>query len=765
MDKNKKKNIAIMLSVFIISLSLFTYQIILTRLYSAILFHHYVFLTTSFAILGVGVGSILAYWDKERLKKIFGTNPAQTEKVMTQLNKGALVLSCGFILVFALIYIQPFVDSLLIYIGLGVIPFVISGYLFSVLFKVWPHISGKLYFADLLGAGVGSIAIISLLDNAGMFAAAAIICLLPSLVAVFLLPAASKKLKISQYALAAALLLSTLLPAQAANNIETNFYALLNNTGKTFGEMQRSGLSPQIVFSRWDSFARTDVIELQNIPEVKIITIDGSANAPMYEFDGNLRDMERFTGNTGYVPFAAGTVDRTLIIGAGGGRGVLYALAAGSRDIAAVEINPASIEAVRMFGDFNGHVFDRPEVRVYAADGRNFVRNTDERFDVIFLSLVVTNTTQGVGFALSENYIHTVEAMEDYLNALSADGKVAFVAHDQLSLFRLITTAIQALVNRGVPLGETPDHIAIFYQLVDFGHFTQMIAPAIIVMDRPLSEEESLAILEEIERIGATPEHIPHLHEQGFVSLLSGGLFTFDQLVNGFGPGSEPVTDNSPYFFNFERGVPAVLVQILVFSLLGTLLLFVPFIKKKKGDLWPALYFGLLGMGFMMIQIPFIQKFILYLGHPTLAFSYVLAAMLIGCGMGGFFSGHKLFREAVGRVYLPPIIAAVVCLILLLLLSGIFQQTAGFGVAGKVIVASIAVAIPGFFMGMPFPRGMILLGESNKNDVIPVMWGINGIMSVAGSVLSIILSMTFGFTAALVVGSAIYLAIGCFRKI
>jgi len=763
MSQNKKHNITIMLSVFIISLSLFTYQITLTRLYSAILFYHYVFLTTSFAILGVGIGSVFAYLRREKIKKLVGADEVQPERVMTQINKLSFVLSCGFIFVFVLIYVQPFIDSLMIYIALGVIPFVVSGYMFSMLFKVWPQISGKLYFADLVGAGVGSIAIISLLDNFGMFVTAVVICLLP-LISAIILSIANKELRIVEFALPALLIAIMFLPVQTVNYVETNFYALLNNTGKTFGNMQRTGLSPQIVFSRWDSFARTDVIAMRDIPELKIITIDGSANAPMYAFDGNLEDMERFRVNTGYVPFAAGESGRTLIIGAGGGRGVLYALAAGSRDIAAVEINLASIEAVRLFGDFNGHIFDRPEVRVYAQDGRNFVRNTAEEFDVIFLSLVVTNTTQGVGFALSENYIHTVEAMEDYLGSLSENGRVAFVSHDQNSLIRLSTTAIQALVNRGVLLQDTPDYIAFFYQLADVGHGEQMIAPTIVIMDRPFSEEESQRLMWEVENIGATPGHIPHIHEHGVISQLRGERISFEQFVDLFGGRAGPVSDNSPYFFNFERGVPTVLIQILVLSLAGALLLFVPF-SRKKGSLGPTIYFGLLGMGFMMIQIPFIQKFILYLGHPTLAFSYILAAMLIGCGIGGFLSGHKFFKCALGKFYFPPIIAAITSIILLLSLNFIFQQTVGLSTAGKIIIASIIVAIPGIFMGMPFPRGMAFLGEENKNDIIPIMWGINGIMSVAGSVLSIILSMTFGFTVALAVGATIYLVIGCFKKI
>ena len=763
-NKREKLNIGVLLSLFVISLSLFTYQVTLTRLYSAILSYHYVFLTTSFAVLGLGIGSIVAYRDRVRLNKVMGGNPVQPKEMMRQVNKGAFILSCAFSAVFILLYIQPFIDALAVYMLLGIIPFVISGYLYSILFKFWAKISGKLYFADLIGAGVGSVIIVFALDNLGMFQTVVLICVLPAVIPI-ISSIMQKKLDGVGFILPIFLLAAMFLPNQAVRDIEINFYALLNNSGKAFGEMQRSGLVPEIVFSRWDSFARTDLIKLGQVPEVKIITIDGSANAPMYVFDGNIDSLYVFKENTGYIPFAVGESAKTLVIGAGGGRGVLYALASGSEDIVAVEINPASIEAARMFGDFNGHIFDRPEVRTYIQDGRNFVRATDEFFDLIFLSLVVTNTTQGVGFALSENYIHTVEAMEDYLARLNYKGSVVFVAHDQSSLTRLTTTAIQALNNIGIPLYETPSHMASFYQLSDVGAGrVQMIAPVIIVRNEPFSEKESAMLLEEILSIGATPDYIPHLYEQGPLSQIRSNQISFEQFIDSFEIRAEPVTDNSPYFFNFDRGVPTVLLQILLIGAAGSILLFAPF-AVKKGNLVPSIYFGLLGMGFMMIQIPLIQKFILYLGHPTLAFSYILAAMLIGCGVGGFLSGRKLFSKITFWVYLPPVLAAIVCIVILLSLGSTFTRTSGFYMIHRVIISALIAASAGFFMGMPFPRGLNILGESGRAEIIPVMWGINGTMSVVGSVLAIIVSMTLGFDAALLVGVTIYIGIGFFKKL
>jgi len=795
--KNKRPDIVktLVISIFIVSLSLFAYQVTLTRLYSAILSYHYVFLATSIAILGIGIGSIWAYKDRTCHGNAIGAGPAQVEKTITLTNKLTFILSCGFVAVFVLIYIQPFADSLVAFAALGIVPFIISGYLYSTLFKAWSDVSGKLYFADLIGGGAGSVAIVFLLNNAGMLRTAVLICLLP-LAVLFILPVKAGRLRIVGCTIAVLLAVCLFLPMRYVNEIEKSFFGLFSNTGKEYGVMEKAGLAPEIVFSRWDSFSRTDLMKMASIPDTKFLIIDGGATAPMFEFDGNINSLEKFKTDNGYVPFAVGENDNTLLIGVGGGLDVLYALAAGSGNITAVDINSASIEAVRLFGDFNGHIFDLPQVRAHAQDGRSFVRNSNELFDLIFFSIVVTNTTQGVGFALSENYLYTVEAMEEYLARLSGNGRIAFVAHDKNTIDKLTATAIQALVNRGVPLKDTPDHLASFYRLTGTGDNAKVFDPLIIIKGDPFSREESAVLEKEISSRGALPAHLPHLYEQEPLShVKSVRIVSLTEFVGSFDVNIRPATDDNPYFFNFDRNINAGLVQILVISLAGSILLFAIFaggkknrkprrperygsdstLIKQRGNepahgfdslmLKPAGYFGLLGMGFMMIEIPLIQRFILHLGHPTLAFSYILAAMLIGCGIGGFFSGNKLFRRIYARIYLPPVLAAIINIVILLTLSFIFLQTAGANTVFKVMTASLVALSAGFFMGMPFPRGLAILGESGRNNLIPLMWGINGTMSVVGSAMSIVLSMAFGFSAAITAGAAVYLAVGLFRKV
>jgi len=159
----------------------------------------------------------------------------------------------------------------------------------------------------------------------------------------------------------------------------------------------------------------------------------------------------------------------------------------------------------------------------------------------------------------------------------------------------------------------------------------------------------------------------------------------------------------------------------------------------------------------MLIEIPLIQKFILYLGHPILAFNYILAGLLIGSGIGAYFSNARVFNNLSKKIYLPAFLVMVINIVLLSLLNLIFKISSDFSLTNKILISAILVIVQGFFMGMPFPRGIKMLSEhKKKSNVIAVMWGLNGVMSVVGSVLSIMLSMELGFTFAMFAGGILY---------
>lgn len=755
--KSQRNKITLLFSIFFISISLFVYQVILTRLYSAVFSYHYVFLITSFAILGLGIGSILAY--KFRLRR--NVNEGDTKE---QINKGSIILAVGYITVFGLNYLLPFANSLLISIVLGTIPFIIGGYLYSILFTEFSKISGKLYFADLIGSGAGSVVVILLLNNVGMFRTIILLCVIALLPALFL-PATIAKLRAIEYILPVILIAGFLLPRQYVDSVEKNYKGILNNTAKAFGKMKEMGLYPEIVFSKWNAFSRTDVIKLPQQPDEMILTIDGAANTPMYKFDGDVESLAKFKLDIGFIPFTIGTNSKTLLIGSGGGRDVLYTLAGGSKDITAVEINTSSIEAVKAFGEYNGNIYNRPEVKVYGEDGRSFVKKSKDKYDMIFLSLVMTNTSQGMGYALSENYIYTVEAMKDYLDHLADNGKIAFLVHDEEDFSKIVATAIRALEYKGISVKDAPKYIALFtkYMIPKPGG-AHMHNPVVIIKNKPFSEGESKSLLETAQKNGSVPIYTPLVYEQGPLHHIKEAHISMEDYIDGFTINVTPATDDSPYFYNFNKGIPSTLLLILLAVTLGSLILFAPFLVKNR-NLKPTMYFGLLGAGFMMIEVPLVQKFTLYLGHPILAFTYVLAALLIGGGLGGYLSNARLFNRAVKVFYLPPVIVAIIEIIMLLSLGFIFKSTANLGLAGRIMIASLLMILQGFFMGMPFPRGLKLIGENGKSEIIPIMWGVNGAASVVGSVSSIILSMSIGFTGTLITGAIIYLIISLYKTL
>lgn len=760
---NIKGNLLILSSIFLVSVSLFVYQVILTRIFSALLSYHYTFLVTSFAICGVGIGSVLVYMQQKKTK-------ALGKRIKPQgLGYAALLLAFIYLVILSVIYKLPYINSVLIYAVLGTFPFVIGGYYISLLFRLSAGISNKLYFADLLGSGVGSVAVLLLLNNSGMFRSSLVISIVALLAALSISLFSNFKRLIAVTIVSLILLsLGLLIPVQYINSIEKNFNGLLTNSGKTFGSYQNEGENAEIISTEWNSFSRTDVIRLPEIPDYMVVTIDGAANAPMMKYNGDLSGLEKYKKETEFLPFSMGKNDKSLIIGPGGGRDILYALAAGSKDITAVEINTSSINAVKKYSDYNGNIYNLSEVKVYAEDGRNFVRKTKDKFDMIFLSLVMTNASQSVGYALSENYIYTVEAVQDYLNKLESNGRVAFLAHDQNDLEKIVATSISALTQRGVPLKEAPKYIAILAKNMPpsehGGDAAHIHYPVVIIKNVPFTENESNQLLDKALQGGNTPLFLPNIYKEGPLKHLEDEHDNFEQFTAKFSNNVVPSTDDSPYFYNFEKGLPTSLLILLAAVGIGSVVFFAPFLIRNRSLMRPALYFGLLGAGFMLIETPLIQKFSLYFGHPVITFSFVLAALLVGSGVGGYMSRNKSLNKILKNERIPPLLVVVVNIALILFLEKMFLITSEWSLVNKIIVASILVMIQGFFMGIPFPRGLKRLEESGKVDAIPMMFGINGVMSVIGSVLAVILSMSLGFNGALLVGGFIYALISVINR-
>jgi hypothetical protein len=206
-----------------------------------------------------------------------------------------------------------------------------------------------------------------------------------------------------------------------------------------------------------------------------------------------------------------------------------------------------------------------------------------------------------------------------------------------------------------------------------------------------------------------------------------------------------------------------LLVSLLDISLFLTPLFIVAplaLFKRKalegiKGTTSILFYFACLGLGFIMIEIALMQKFILFLGHPIYALTVVLFSLLISSGVGSYLTS----KYRVSSLSLALVIAGIgiLLVIYMVFLPILFDWGIGYPVGVKILITIVLLWPLGILMGMPFPTGIKVVSEL-KNDIIPWVWGINGAASVLGSVLALVLAISFGYTLVLVLSQLIYLS-------
>ncbi len=257
----------------------------------------------------------------------------------------------------------------------------------------------------------------------------------------------------------------------------------------------------------------------------------------------------------------------------------------------------------------------------------------------------------------------------------------------------------------------------------------------------------------------------------------------FVTMVNERGYDISPVTDNSPFFYKFEVGMPKPVSLVFLASvILFGIIIFIPSLFRKKGTvkkkahpknkphlennlLKSVVLFSMLGMGFMLIEISFIQRFVLFLGQPILSLAILLFSLLAGAGMGSVWSGRFPPDKINKAIAMSSLSIVVMVLVYTFLLPIIFDHLLGFNLITR-LAATVFILIPlGFLMGIPFPLGIRWLKEMNLGNHIPWMWGVNGVSSVLGSVMTIIVAISFGFTEAIFISAGCYfIAFLIFRK-
>lgn len=756
-------------AVLFISGALFSFEFLVTRIFSYLVWYHYVFIIISTAVLGLGIGGLWVYSKatdsptaRTSYRNASHRDTGQTRAVGSWQNGEPSLHKLGWFLLgsylfnVAVFYWNPFSSAPVVYMVLAIVPFIFGGAIMSAIFARNAGRSHVLYFLDLGGTAIFALISVSVLDRMGMVASLVWLLAVMSLATILL--------SVGDGARASAVIAGLLaIAAVSAMSMDLSWLETRFGQPLSMEKMQVYGVTRDrgtIEMTRWDSLSRTDVVEVGD-PAKKAVFMDAASMSHLYRFDGNLETVSQLKKTPGFLPFALYKEPKTLLIGPGGGRDILMALLAGSKDITAVEINKSAIKAVRAFGEYSGNIYDRPEVRVVAGDGRSFIENSDEKYDIIFLPLVMTQAAGAEGLGLSENYIFTKQAFKQYLRHLTGDGQLVFLAHDQDDMTRIVTTALSVLEDTGIPYQEAIMRIAVVSTAVvrevaqgaEVGGYVHY--PVIIIRNSPFPGSDAQKILDQSKSSGLVPVYIPGTYQSDVLPLdtYSG----IGEIIRNSHVDVTPTTDDRPFFYNFEPGAPTMVYLMAgLVILVGAKLFWPRYCRLGAREKAFAKYFLLIGIGYMAVEVPLIQKNTLIAGHPTTSFLLTVPALLGGSGLGSIVAGraepgHDFNLFSTLRTMLP---AAILVLGALYWFVVPAYMAAGSALRyGFIVLTALAL---GMVMGTFFPRGLDRLQKSTRPATIPLMWGINGLASVLGSTLSMAVAMTWGFTWAFVLGAAAY---------
>jgi len=773
-DQRQRHTIFLLVGVFLVSSSVISLQILLQRFLSVVLSYHFVFIVVSLALFGLSLGGLIAYLLDNFLKK---HEPIKILIIFAYLF--FFLISISYIFSIHACNDFGFHKNIFVFSGIFIFPFIAAGVYSARLFCSFPEICGQLYGADLIGAACGCIGIIYLFNKFGLAQALFLTTIIPlAILSLWVLRErlavnGPKRLYLGIGVMAAAAFLANFqvlrLPeVTSGRNPQKEIYDALN----TF--------NGHILESRDSAMGRIDLVEFADYPYLMDIYVDGTAGMPMYRFNGNFSAPDPAVADLkrefpGYFPLQAvkdSAKDDALIIGPGGGRDILLAKMAGFRKITAVEVNPEVARIVKEHADFNGDIFDQPDVNLRVAEGRSFLRADRDKYDLLMFSLPVTNTSQGLGsYALTENYLYTSEAIAEYLDHLSAEGTLVFITHNDLELLRLLTMTLNSFRSRNIATADAMQHL---YVLGSEDY------PVLVVSNQEISEYESKHILAEALNLSwLVPGSSffpgvkrPYLNQM--LLNMEDGQATPDDLVrevNKRGYDISPVTDQSPFFYKFNNKLPASLLSVFYSSIAAVVIfLLLPFLiliyrqKKidnlktshKKNHLVFSAYFAMIGSGFMIMEVTLIQRIMLVLGNPVFAMSVIIFTMLTGAGIGSLTSArislHKLHKCMV------LILGSIVCLILAyqFSLSSLLHFMSTESITFKTLMTVVLVFPLGFVMGFPLPMAVRLIKLFDMGEIIPWMLAINGASSVFGSALTVVLAMSCGYGNAFLAAATCY---------
>lgn len=773
-------------SIALVSAAALAYEILLMKIFSIVQWDHFAYMVISLALLGYGISGTFIVLFRDRLLSHFPLS------FITNIVLFGITTISNFWLTQQIpFYAQEMLwnpDSilwLLAYFLLLTLPFFFAANTVGLALSFYKSHVARLYAADMIGAGLGSLIILILLF---LFYPDSILQIISSvaffaaLLAFYELGMKSKKKLV--------LLLFVLLPFMLPDTVTQVNMSPYKNLSKVLQikdtriiEEYTSPLgvvtvveSPTIPFRHVPGLSINS--DMEPLEQLGVFT-NGEGMSVITRYPDSLQKLKYLDEQTSALPYHLKHPKDLLIIGVGGGSDLLQALYHKVEHIDAVELDGKLVDLVKdKYSQYAGDIYKRPNVTIHITEGRKYLSESKKKYDLIQLSLLDSYNAASAGlYALSENYLYTNEAFSQYLQHLAPGGYLTISRWIKLpprDSLKLVATAVEALKQEGV---ENPQKSIIVIR--GWQTSTLLIKNGVISEEeinsiKHFSEERNfdLVYYHGMQKSEANRYNI--LHEASFYRGIEGVLNEKD-FFEKYKFDITPTSDERPYFYHFfkwdtlseiyalrgsgglylmEWGYLILVISLILAVIISVVLILLPLIsyrniqtnQKKLGKSKVLVYFFTLGIAFLFLEITFMQRFILYLGHPIYSAAIVLSSFLVFAGLGGGYS-KKLSRKRgdIWTVRSAIFFIIVLSLVYLLVFDMLFVQLIVLPDLIKMMITIALIAPLAFAMGIPFPIGLAYLAKKSPM-FIPWAWGINSCASVISSILATLLAINFGFT-------------------
>jgi hypothetical protein len=760
------------------------FELTLTRLFSIVLWYDYAFMAISVAFFGLGIGALLVHISKRKLVH---------EKLPTYILQSTVAFAASLPIFLLLIghVIPPSTSYLYIFYLVSSIPFFFAGVSMALIYLAMPREISKLYFIDLIGAATATLLLDTLMKAVGAESVLIVINLVvigSSIIATLLFSSSGGKKSVKDqfvienktrfYALLVLVISGVLLIVNMGSNI------LAIQPGEVKGlHYQLTNPAFKHLSTQWNSFSRIDVTKqmyyhnnnnINNNADntgrskaLAAIAIDADADTPIFKWNGSMSDIQWMKEYMDYMPYEISSNNNTLVIGSGGGEDVLVALAGGANNVTAVELNPLIISAAKRFGgSLAGNLYDRKDVHLFIDDGRRFISSTNSKYDKIVIKLVDSWAAQlAGGYALSENYLYTVEAFKQYLQHLNGNNGMLVMVRWNIELPRLMPLVVESLkqqeakektttsarlaaapraergaadsgsVSAGGAQTNSIQDISKQIVVVEdrpglfFGSNNQRNVYPVLVMvkNSPFTSSELDLIkaraVRNDARVIATPgQYIQPPYDKLLSSTNSitnknqSQQHQYVQAPHGTHEISsfslKPPTDDSPFYFAREQ-IPNQMILLLetvlgVSLVLGILLTYYSKANKigltsSSTSIFHIIFVVCIGFGFIFLEITFIQKFLLLLGTPIMALTVILFSILLSSGIGAYLSGRLFGKNPYRAVIISIPILAGIIIFYYSFIEEIIDSKIVLPLYERIAVTFALLSPAGLLMGFQFP--------------------------------------------------------------